>query len=202
MRSMIDLLKQFCGNKYVQYLLLCLLVFMVGFVCCYQKYVPAYKRQLAVLTATVKDYRERSVFIAAVKNSEQQAITYVPKVNGEKTDVEITDAENKIIVKYNGQETVFQPQLEETQKFEQGKLVIDRSQQTVLDMTEAFNKAVAAEAKSKNRQRLGKVDFGTLYNIDNGDAYAGIRYNAKMFDIGAYHGVGNSDVIIGIHGKF
>ena len=182
MRSMIDLLKQFCGNKYVQYLLLCLLVFMVGFVCCYQKYVPAYKQQLAVLTATVKDYRERSVFIAAVKNSEQQAITYVPKVNGEKT--------------------VFQPQLEETQKFEQGKLVIDRSQQTVLDMTEAFNKAVAAEAKSKNRQRLGKVDFGTLYNIDNGDAYAGIRYNAKMFDIGAYHGVGNSDVIIGIHGKF
>ena len=184
MRSMIDLLKQFCGNKYVQYLLLCLLVFMVGFVCCYQKYVPAYKQQLAVLTATVKDYRERSVFIAAVKNSEQQAITYVPKVNGEKTDVEITDAENKIIVKYNGQETVFQPQLEETQKFEQGKLVIDRSQQTVLDMTEAFNKAVAAEAKSKNRQRLGKVDFGTLYNIDNGDAYAGIRYNARMFDIG------------------
>ena len=65
----------------------------------------------------------------------------MPKVNGEKTDVEITDAENKIIVKYNGQETVFQPQLEETQKFEQGKLVIDRSQQTVLDMTEAFNKA-------------------------------------------------------------
>lgn len=84
MRSMIYLLKQFCGNKYVQYLLLCLLVFMVGFVCCYQKYVPAYKQQLAVLTANVKDYRERSVFIAAVKNSEQQAITYVPKVNGEK----------------------------------------------------------------------------------------------------------------------
>lgn len=88
----------------------------------------------------------------------------MPKVNGEKTDVEITDAENKIIVKYNGQETVFQPQLEETQKFEQGKLVIDRSQQTVLDMTEAFNKAVAAEAKSKTGSVLVKLISG-LYII-------------------------------------
>ena len=82
------------------------------------------------------------------------------------------------------------------------EMCIRDRQQTVLDMTEAFNKAVAAEAKSKNRQRPGKVDFGVLYNTDNGDAYAGIRCNAKMFDIGAYHGVGNSDVIIGIHGKF
>ena len=116
--------------------------------------------------------------------------------------MEFNDVGNQITVRYNGEESVLQSAVDEKQKFEQGKLVIDRTQKTVIDLTEAFNKAIAAESKAKSNTRMGKVDFGVLYNTDSKDAYAGIRYNAKMFDIGAYHEVDGGAVMIGVHGKF
>lgn len=200
--DMQGLLKNICSNKYVLYIFCCLLMFAAGFVYCYQKYVPAYKEQVVVLNAIIRDYQNKTTLLTTVKNTDSNKIAYVPKKSGEKTDVEIKDMGNQITVKYNGQETILQSQLEEAQKFEYGKLVIDRTQNTVIDMTEAFNKVVAAEVNARNNNRTGKVDFGALYNTGTKDAYAGIRYNAKMFDFGAYHGVGNSDIMIGVHGKF
>lgn len=200
--KMMKVIKRLLGNKYSAGLLLGFLMFAVGFACCYRMYVPAYKQKLAVLEKTVSDYRQRAAMLATVQDESHSEIAYLPKVNGEKTDVEITDAAKKITVKYNGQETLLQPQIEEKQKFEHGKLVIERTQNTVIDITEAFNRAVAAEAKQKSYGRPGKADFGALYNTDTKDVYAGIRYNAKMFDVGAYHGVNNNDVMIGIHGTF
>lgn len=189
-------------NKYLVWIIVLIAVFCAGYAYCYQKYVPDYKNKVSLLEGIIDDYKSRETLITAVSQSSKSEVAYVPKVSGEKTDVEFNDISNQITVRYNGEESVLQSVVDEKQKFEQGKLVIDRSQQTVIDLTEAFNKAVAAESKAKNNTRIGKVDFGVLYNTDSEDAYAGIRYNAKMFDIGAYHGVGNSDVIISIHGNF
>ena len=189
-------------NKYLAGIIVLIAVFCAGYAYCYQKYVPDYKGKVSLLEGIVDDYKSRETLITTVSQSSKSEVAYVPKASGEKTDVEFNDVGNQITVRYNGEESVLQSVVDEKQKFEQGKLVIDRSQQTVIDLTEAFNKAVAAESKAKNNSRIGKVDFGILYNTDSEDANAGIRYNAKMFDIGAYHGVGHSDVIIGIHGKF
>lgn len=198
----LEFIKRLVGNKYVLCLLACFAVFAAGFICCYQRYVPAYEKQVAVLQAAVQDYQNRAALITTVQEDIKSAVAYVPKVNGEKTDVEFNDVGNQITVRYNGEESVLQSAVDEKQKFEQGKLVIDRTQKTVIDLTEAFNKAVAAESKAKSNTRMGKVDFGVLYNTDSKDAYAGIRYNAKMFDIGAYHEVDGGAVMIGVHGKF
>ena len=67
----------------------------------------------------------------------------------------------------------------------------------------ALARLLAADGYTVAVRLVGDPEKATeQWKSQYGDAYAGIRYNAKMFDIGAYHGVGNSDVIIGIHGKF
>ena len=70
-------------------------------------------------------------------------IQYVPKTRyvdtkgdtvQEDTDVELNDAPEQVTVKVNGKETKFNTLSNETQKFENGKLQVDRSNQISFDI--------------------------------------------------------------------
>ncbi len=64
----------------------------------------------------------------------RKEIMYVPKEEGERTDVQIEAAKPKVTVKVNGKETVFAALTEEKQKFEKGKLVITEDTQLRLEI--------------------------------------------------------------------
>ena len=90
--------------------------------------------------------------------------------------------------------------VKEDAKFENGKLVIQKEETTVLDITKAANEM--ADIKAKQYSRTGKLDLGCIYNRKEHDLYGGLRYNAKAWDIGYYHNVNGDDWLIGLHYKF
>lgn len=65
---------------------------------------------------------------------EETQIQYVPKESPSDADVEMNDAPQKVSVKVNGKTTKFNTVENETQKFEKGKLVVDKTSQISFDI--------------------------------------------------------------------
>lgn len=64
----------------------------------------------------------------------RKVIAYVPKEEGERTDVQVDAAKPKVTVRVNGREAEFAALTDEKQKFEKGKLVITEDTQLRLEI--------------------------------------------------------------------
>lgn len=178
-------------EKIIKFLYL-VLSFCVGWYCAYHMYVP----NLQVENQRLQELAESHIDIT---NFEQDTIKYTAKDNGVDADVDIKESKD-IIVKYNNQQYTIPNQVNEDTKFDKGKLVIEHKADTAIDFTNVIEKA--ATDKAKQYSRVGKADFGCIYDNKDNDMYAGIRYNAKAYDIGYYHNIDGSDWMIGFHYKF
>lgn len=178
-------------------LLAFLLGWCVGYWYCYQKYVPNLKSQLKICNLEKNGLEEKTE--VKVTEHGKTEITYITKRDKSDNDVEIKDKSN-VSVKYNDTKIDLPSNINESHKFDKGKLVIDKKDEYRLDLTDTINNL--ADEKAKNYSRIGKADFGVLYSNKDSDLYGGFRYNAKAYDIGYYHNVAGSDWIIGLHYKF
>lgn len=134
-----------------------------------------------------------------IKHEENTQLTYVPK--SDKTDNDIDLCNNHTIkVAINNKEYELPSKVQETSKFENGKLVIKQNESTIIDISKASEEM--AELKAKQYSRTGEADVGCIYNGKKKDFYGGIRYNAKAWDVGYYHNVNGNDWLIGLHYKF
>lgn len=61
-------------------------------------------------------------------------IQYIPKTSANDADVEMSDAPQQVSVMVNGKKTNFNTVAGETQKFEKGKLVVDRTSSIQFDI--------------------------------------------------------------------
>lgn len=165
----------------------------------YTRFVPNLKSQIAVQGDTISDLRKIIRLRDIAKNENKTEIKYVEKQGKADSDVELADKEN-IKVRVNNNNYQLPNNITESSKFENGKLVIDRENITTVDLTNTVNEL--ANKKAKEYSRIGKSDFGCIYNRKESDFYIGIRHNAKMWDAGYYHNVTGSDWLIGVHYKY
>lgn len=120
-------------------------------------------------------------------NTVTKEIQYVPKVidpftgQKEKTDVQFDTSKKNVFVKVNGKEHEIVPTVDETQKFENGKLVVEESQRTDIEITGPEPSKWTA---TYLRGSEGKQGFGVGYAVNkvvrldamaiNGDPYIGV----------------------------
>ena len=81
------------------------------------------KPEVITVTKTI----EKPVIKEIIKYKTQTQVKYIPKANGESTDVELNIPHPKVNVKLNDKPYSFDLLSEESQKFEKGKLVLDQS---------------------------------------------------------------------------
>lgn len=186
-------------NKIYGYLAVGLVGFCLGCYYTYTKYVPNLEskilNQAEIITDLQKIIRNKEI----AKQVDNTTISYATKTDKSDNDVELTDNSN-IKVRYNDTSYTLPNHVQESSKFENGKLVISKENITTFDLTNTVN--TLADEKAKQYSRIGKADFGCIYNRKENDLYGGIRYNAKMYDIGYYHNVNGNDWLIGVHYKF
>jgi hypothetical protein len=184
--------------KVFSYLVAAIILFGGGYAYCYYKTVPELKSQIVSLSEIVKGYQDRNTLTTTVTGEAKDNIAYVAKTDASDADVELNEDKVDVKVKVNGDTVTMPSKVDETHKFENGKLVIERKQDYNFDMSEMYNKAVSNAVSAKSR--VGKLDPGAIYVKDSG-MYGGVRYNLKMADIGAY-GNAKGGYAIAIHGKF
>ena len=124
-----------------------------------------------------------------VKDVSSTTVDYVPKTTNNRADV-------VVLVNVNSTEyEIPTDKVNENHKFENGQLVIEHENTYTVDLSDVTN-----ELAKEKYSRVGKADFGVLY-ADN-DLYAGIRYNAKAWDVGYYHSVDDNKSALMWHYKF
>lgn len=122
-------------------------------------------------------------------------VDYVPKTETNNADV-VDNTKSHVVVSVNDTEyTIPTDKVNETHKFENGQLVINRDEVHTIDLTDVTN-----ELAKEKYSRVGKVDFGVLY-ADN-ELYGGVRYNAKAWDATYWHSVGDSKQGVSLFYKF
>lgn len=119
-----------------------------------------------------------------VKDVSSTTVDYVSKTTDNRADV-VDNTKSHLLVNVNSTEyEIPTDKVNENHKFENGQLVIEHENTYTVDLTEVTN-----ELAKEKYSRVGKADFGVLY-ADN-DLYAGIRYNAKAWDVTYFHEIGS-----------
>jgi hypothetical protein len=115
-----------------------------------------------------------------LKGETKTEIQYVEKEPGEKTDVELNTKPLDIVVKANGQTQVIENKVDEKQKFENGKLVID--QKSELDITKVVDELarVKAELAMKEVQKqIVNNEIKAGFTVFDGEVSCNVGFESK-----------------------
>lgn len=81
---------------------------------------------------TNKHYQEATK--VQTNTIERTSFVYIPKETPQDADVEFNNADKKVFVKVNGQQHEIENNVTETQKFENGKLVVTQKEESVISI--------------------------------------------------------------------
>ncbi len=130
-----------------------------------------------------------------VQSTTSTVVEYKPKTEASTADV-VDNTKSNVVVDINGAEyDIPTDKVNESHKFENGQLVINRDEKHTIDLSEVTNELAKAKYS-----RIGKVDFGVLYADE--ELYGGVRYNAKTWDATYYHSVGDDKQGVSVFYKF
>lgn len=191
-----------CGNmnnNLIIYIASILISFALGFYISYDRYVPSLKAEKNELLAKCEYLNNLVTEYNNITKKDNNTIYYAYKDGNNDNDVELSE-KSHLKIDVNGNSYELPTKVKESARFENGKLIIEKQESTILDISKATNEM--AELKAKEYSRIGKVDLGAIYNRKENDLYGGLRYNAKAWDVGYYHDVNGSDWLIGLHYKF
>lgn len=174
-------------------------IFATGYYFGYKNVSNEYEKRIVLYQTQLDNYKDIVKNVVDVEAKNKMEVAYSPKVNMSDNDIELKDSKD-IKIQYNGKKITIPNTVQEQYKFENGKLIIDRQEQYALDLTANIDGLV--EDRAKLYSRVGKADYGILYNSKGSDWYGGIRYNAKAYDIGYYHSINNNEWVMALHYKF
>jgi len=170
----LDKTKQYLLSNW-NYILLILVGFVTGFVCCFW-FFPR------TITDTVTVNKEVPVIQEKVVYQKDTVIQYLHKNTGENTDVELQTAKPNVEVKVNGKSYQFEQLDDEQQKFEKGKVVLNEHTQLRLDITAKqpnfsmgfgySNHGIAVLIDKKLHQNMSTWVYG-----DSKTVAGGIKFN-------------------------
>lgn len=127
--------------------------------------------------------------VPVVTTKTQTEFVYVPKKHEEDADVEATIEQPKVSVKVNGQDHKFDLVQGETQKFENGKLVMNQQSQITFDLNvpDRNELLLSAEAEINGdgvtpnvilEKRNGKFHYGAKYDLKENELSGFVKYDA------------------------
>jgi hypothetical protein len=158
-------------KKYLE-ILVFLIIFSLGFSFCYWLFPRT----------IIKEIPKEKIVVVKGESSTQTIIQYVPKEDGENTDVEVNIPKPEINVKVNDKEYVFVSNFNEQNIFDNGKLVLNQSSQFDLNI-----KLPEAERIFELGGYIGTNSFGGTAVIPRKDSGShiimiGSEYNLKQWD--------------------
>lgn len=126
--------------------------------------------------------------VPVVTTKNQTEFVYVPKKHEEDADVEATIEQPKVSVKVNGQDHKFDLVQGETQKFENGKLVMNQQSQITFDLNVPDRNELLLSAEAEvNRdgvtpnvileKRNGRFHYGASYNVKDNELSGFVKYD-------------------------
>ena len=126
--------------------------------------------------------------VPVVTTKTQTEFVYVPKKHEEDADVEATIEQPKVSVKVNGQDHKFDLVQGETQKFENGKLVMYQQSQITFDLNVPDRNELLLSAEAEvNRdgvtpnvileKRNGRFHYGASYNVKDNELSGFVKYD-------------------------
>lgn len=126
--------------------------------------------------------------VPVVTTKTQTEFVYVPKEHEEDADVEATIEQPKVSVKVNGQDHKFDLIQGETQKFENGKLVMNQQSQITFDLKLPDRNELLLSAEAEvNRdgvtpnvileKRNGRFHYGASYNVKDNELSGFVKYD-------------------------
>ncbi len=140
-------------SKYILLLLIAGLAFYAGFFVC-QHYN---KNVVEVPTVQTIEIEKPVPVEVPVEVKGDTVIRYVEKQTPADADVEITHPAPVVSVAYNGEKTEVSGNVSEKQKFENGKLQVNQTTETVLDVTPIVEREVntaVTKAVQENTDKL------------------------------------------------
>lgn len=120
---------------------------------------------------------------------ERTSFVYIPKETPQDADVEFNNADKKVFVKVNGQQHEIENNVTETQKFENGKLVVTQKEESVISI------AAPKPAKTSLSFYYGggnSYGVGVNYNISKHVTLNGLYVDHKAY-AGVTVPIGNMD---------
>ena len=136
---------------------------------------------------TNKHYQEATK--VQTNTIERTSFVYIPKETPQDADVEFNNADKKVFVKVNGQQHEIENNVTETQKFENGKLVVTQKEESVISI------AAPKPAKTSLSFYYGgsnKYGVGVNYNISKHVTLNGLYVDHKAY-AGVTVPIGNMD---------
>ena len=136
---------------------------------------------------TNKHYQEATK--VQTNTIERTSFVYIPKETPQDADVEFNNADKKVFVKVNGQQHEIENNVTETQKFENGKLVVTQKEESVISI------AAPKPAKTSLSFYYGggnNYGVGVNYNISKHVTLNGLYVNHKAY-AGVTVPIGNMD---------
>ena len=136
---------------------------------------------------TNKHYQEATK--VQTNTIERTSFVYIPKETPQDADVEFNNADRKVFVKVNGQQHEIENNVTETQKFENGKLVVTQKEESVISI------AAPKPAKTSLSFYYGggnNYGVGVNYNISKHVTLNGLYVNHKAY-AGVTVPIGNMD---------
>lgn len=161
--------------------------------------VHNFKSKVNELQSKLNNQKDDKKNELVVNNTSATSAVYIDKANKQDNDVELS-TKNNIRVKINGSSMMLPNNTVETNKFENGKLVLEQRNTSSIDLSNIVNDL--AEAKGKQYSRSGKVDVGIIYNRKENELYGGMQYNTKAWNLGYYHSINQSNDLIMFNYKF
>ena len=125
---------------------------------------------------TNKHYQEATK--VQTNTIERTSFVYIPKETPQDADVEFNNADKKVFVKVNGQQHEIENNVTETQKFENGKLVVTQKEESVISI------AAPKPAKTSLSFYYGggnSYGVGVNYNISKHVTLNGLYVNHKAY---------------------
>lgn len=136
---------------------------------------------------TNKHYQEATK--VQTNTIEKTSFVYIPKETPQDADVEFNNADKKVFVKVNGQQHEIENNVTETQKFENGKLVVTQKEESVISI------AAPKPAKTSLSFYYGggnSYGVGVNYNISKHVTLNGLYVDHKAY-AGVTVPIGNMD---------
>lgn len=136
---------------------------------------------------TNKHYQEATK--VQTNTIERTSFVYIPKETPQDADVEFNNADKKVFVKVNGQQHKIENNVTETQKFENGKLVVTQKEESVISI------AAPKPAKTSLSFYYGggnSYGVGVNYNISKHVTLNGLYVDHKAY-AGVTVPIGNMD---------
>lgn len=150
--------------------------FMLGWQMC-KKY-NANRVEVPKVVTEVKEVK------IPVESQKESVIRYVQKETPNDADVEIHSDKPQVVINYNGKETAFDTLDNETQKFDKGKLKVEQSSKTTLDVTPIVEREVQT-AVEQNTKTLTEQKDKEVQQVKKDEAKKRHKKTFESFLIGA-----------------